>query len=178
MNDKCFVDTNILVYAHDQSCGAKHERARRLVEELWNSARGVLSTQVLQELCINVRRKTKRPLSLAEVRLLIQDLLNWEVVVNTAASVLEALDLDPATRFHFGTRSSSRRQKAQGPECFTPRIFLLVRGMVPFLSSTPSWRQILPRLQLVAASPDTSVVTPRISARTRCASGWTEGYER
>ncbi len=101
MNDKCFVDTNILVYAHDQSCGAKHERARRLVEELWNSARGVLSTQVLQELCINVRRKTKRPLSLAEVRLLIQDLLNWEVVVNTAASVLEALDLESRYQVSF-----------------------------------------------------------------------------
>ena len=28
MSDKCFVDTNILVYAHDRSTGIKHERAR------------------------------------------------------------------------------------------------------------------------------------------------------
>jgi len=28
MSDKCFVDTNILVYAHDRSAGAKSERAK------------------------------------------------------------------------------------------------------------------------------------------------------
>lgn len=50
MSDKYFVDTNILMYAHDASAGAKHERARALVEELWRDRRGVVSTQVLQEL--------------------------------------------------------------------------------------------------------------------------------
>jgi hypothetical protein len=34
MSDKYFVDTNILMYAHDTSAGAKHERARAVVEEL------------------------------------------------------------------------------------------------------------------------------------------------
>ena len=56
MSDRCFVDTNILVYAHDRSAGLKHKRARQLIEDLWDSGLGVLSTQVLQELCINVRR--------------------------------------------------------------------------------------------------------------------------
>jgi hypothetical protein len=28
MSDKCFVDTNILVYAHDRSAGVKHQRAQ------------------------------------------------------------------------------------------------------------------------------------------------------
>ena len=58
MSDKFFVDTNILVYAHDRTAGVKHERARLLIEKLWNSGAGVLSTQVLQELCVNLRRKT------------------------------------------------------------------------------------------------------------------------
>jgi len=57
MSDKFFVDTNILVYAHDRAAGIKHERARSLIEKLWNSGGGVLSTQVLQELCVNLRRK-------------------------------------------------------------------------------------------------------------------------
>lgn len=50
MSDRCFVDTDILVYAHDRSTGVKHRRARTLIEQLWNSGKGELSTQVLQEL--------------------------------------------------------------------------------------------------------------------------------
>jgi predicted nucleic acid-binding protein len=93
-NDKYFVDTNILVYAHDASAGAKHERARILVADLWNSSQGVLSTQVLQELCISLRHKAARPLSTDETRRLVQDYLSWEVVVNTPESVIRALDIE------------------------------------------------------------------------------------
>lgn len=94
MSDKCFVDTNILVYAHDRSGGAKHQIAHRLVEQLWNSGSGVLSTQVLQELCINLRRKAGIPLSAEEVRLLLRDYSVWEVVTNTPESILRALDIE------------------------------------------------------------------------------------
>jgi predicted nucleic acid-binding protein len=94
MSDKCFVDTNIFVYAHDRAAGVKHQRARSLIEKLWNSGSGVLSTQVLQELCINVRRKSRHPLSIEETRSLIQDYSSWTMVINTAESVLEALDIE------------------------------------------------------------------------------------
>ena len=86
MPDKFFVDTNILLYAHDRSAGLKHERARQLVEHLWKSGQGVLSTQVLQEICINLRRKIARPLPVEEIRQVIQDYLSWEIVVNTPAA--------------------------------------------------------------------------------------------
>jgi len=33
MSDKYFVDTNILVYAHDRSAGVKHKRAQALLEQ-------------------------------------------------------------------------------------------------------------------------------------------------
>src|SRR5579862_721921 len=94
MPDKYFVDTNILLYAHDRSAGLKHERARQLIERLWISGQGVLSTQVLQELCINLRRRIARPLSVEEIRSLIQDYLSWEIVVNDPASVLRALEIE------------------------------------------------------------------------------------
>ena len=29
MSDKCFVDTNVLVYGHDRSAGVKHKAAQR-----------------------------------------------------------------------------------------------------------------------------------------------------
>ena len=94
MSDKFFVDTNIFLYAHDRTTGNKHERARALIDGLWMSGNGVLSTQVLQELCINLRRKTANPLSIPETRRLLQDYLSWEVVVNTAESVIEALAIE------------------------------------------------------------------------------------
>ena len=94
MSDKCFVDTNILVYAHDRSGGVKHQRAQALTEHLWDSGQGVLSTQVLQELCINLRRKVRHPLPLEEVRQLIRDYSTWDIITNTAESVLQALDIE------------------------------------------------------------------------------------
>jgi predicted nucleic acid-binding protein len=97
MSDRRFVDTNILVYAHDRSTGVKHQRARALIEELWNSGGGVLSTQVLQELCINLRRKAGNPLPMDEVRQLIREYSTWEVITNTPESVLKALEIE--TRF-------------------------------------------------------------------------------
>ena len=62
MSDRFFVDTNILMYAHDSSAGEKHQRARALLEELWRDRSGVVSTQVLQELAVNLRRKARPPL--------------------------------------------------------------------------------------------------------------------
>lgn len=101
MADRYFLDTNILVYAHDRSAGKKHERARSLVEKLWATSEGVLSTQVLQELCINLRRKMADPFSLEEVREIIQDYLRWRVVVNTPESVVQALEMEARFKVSF-----------------------------------------------------------------------------
>jgi predicted nucleic acid-binding protein len=97
MSDKYFVDTNILMYAHDRLAARKHEKAKALVGELWNARSGVLSTQVLQEFCVNIRKKTKHPPTTSETRDIVSDYLRWEVVVNTADATIEALDLE--TRF-------------------------------------------------------------------------------
>jgi predicted nucleic acid-binding protein len=101
MSDKYFVDTNILVYAHDRSAGEKHIRARALVEQLWHSGEGVLSTQVLQELCVNLRRKSNHPLSSDEMIRLIEDYLSWEVVVNSPDSAVQALQLEARYKVSF-----------------------------------------------------------------------------
>jgi predicted nucleic acid-binding protein len=94
MSAKFFVDTNILIYAHDTSAGTKHERARAIIEDLWRTRSGVVSTQVLQELSVNLRRKAGRPLDLKTTREVVTDYLSWEVVVNTGESVLEALEIE------------------------------------------------------------------------------------
>ena len=101
MGDKYFVDTNILVYAHDKSAGAKHERAKATVEDLWRDRSGVVSTQVLQELCVNLRRKARRPVDLNTAREIIADYLVWDVVTNTGESILEALEFEEQYRISF-----------------------------------------------------------------------------
>lgn len=101
MADKFFVDTNILIYAHDPRAGRKHERARQLIERLWRTGEGVLSTQILQELCVNLRRKVARPVPIDEIRRLIQDYLSWEIVVNTPESVIEALEIETRYKISF-----------------------------------------------------------------------------
>lgn len=101
MSDKFFVDTNILMYAHDTSAGTKHERAKALVEELWRDRTGVVSTQVLQELSVNLRRKAGRPLDVKATREIVADYLTWQVVVNGGESILEALDLEARFQISF-----------------------------------------------------------------------------
>jgi predicted nucleic acid-binding protein len=101
MSARCFVDTNVLVYAHDASAGLKHDRARELVEGLWQSRAGVISTQVLQELSVNVRMKAARPLGLEATRELVSDYLAWHVVVNDGEAVVAALDLEQRYQVSF-----------------------------------------------------------------------------
>jgi len=101
MSDRAFVDTNILMYAHDTAAGVKHERARALVEELWRKRSGVVSTQVLQEFCVNLRRKSGHPLDTKRVREVITDYLSWRVVVNDEESILQALDLEERYQISF-----------------------------------------------------------------------------
>jgi predicted nucleic acid-binding protein len=101
MSDKYFVDTNILMYAHDKAAGAKHERAKGLLEKLWRDRSGVVSTQVLQELAVNLRRKAGRPLDAKATREIVSDYLTWQVVVNGGESILEALDLESRYQISF-----------------------------------------------------------------------------
>ena len=101
MSDRYFVDTNILMYAHDNAAGAKHERAKALVEELWRDRTGVVSTQVLQELAVNLRRKAGRPLDGRATREIVADYLTWQVVVNGGDSILEAIDVEARYEISF-----------------------------------------------------------------------------
>jgi predicted nucleic acid-binding protein len=91
---KVFVDTNILMYAHDTAAGDKHKLAKHAIESLWASGGGVLSTQVLEELSVNLRREVHHPLSAEDTRQLIRDYMSWEVVMIDADAVLEALELE------------------------------------------------------------------------------------
>lgn len=88
-----FVDTNILIYAHDLSAGEKHVRARKLIEDLWQSGEGCLSIQVLQEFYVNVTQKVAKPLPAEAAAQIIADLSVWDVHSPRAEDVLGAIQL-------------------------------------------------------------------------------------
>ena len=101
MNGKIFLDTNILLYSHDSAAGIKHARARVVMDQLWSMRRGVLSTQVLQEFAVNLRRRISPPLSARETREWIGQYMQWEVVTNTSRSILNALELEDRYEISF-----------------------------------------------------------------------------
>jgi len=92
-----FVDTNILVYAHDDSAGAKRDQARALVEQLWESRDGCLSVQVLQEFFVIVTRKIAKPLGADTAKEIIADLSRWHMHVPAADGVLGAIGIHQRT---------------------------------------------------------------------------------
>lgn len=91
--DRTFVDTNILVYAYDSSAGKKHEIARDILVDLWDSGHGLLSTQVLQEFFVVATSKVAGPLDPKDAKRVVADLLKWRVVANDGESALGAVDL-------------------------------------------------------------------------------------
>nr|BFF02764.1 hypothetical protein GCM10020241_44390 [Streptoalloteichus tenebrarius] len=69
-----FVDTNVLVHAHDP---VRSTVARALLETLWVSRRGVLSTQVLQEFYAVATRELRPVMPKAQARAIVAAYGEW-----------------------------------------------------------------------------------------------------
>ena len=100
-SERQFVDTNILIYAHDHSAGTKHTRARDLIRALWQSGAGCLSIQVLQEFYVNVTQKVAKPLTPNEASQIIADLSVWQVHRPGVEDVLDAIRLQDRYQVSF-----------------------------------------------------------------------------
>ena len=101
MSDRIFVDTNILVYAHDLSSGDRHAKASAVIESLWEAGTGVISTQVLQEFYVTVTRKIKNPLKSAEAREIIRNYLAWPVQINDPETTIQASEIEEKNSLSF-----------------------------------------------------------------------------
>lgn len=86
-----FIDTNILVYAYNVSAPAKQTKAKTLLTGLWNSRKGCLSLQVLQEFYTVVTRKTPSSLPPDTAALIISDYGNWPCHTPDVNDLLEAI---------------------------------------------------------------------------------------
>jgi predicted nucleic acid-binding protein len=78
MSGRCFVDTNVLVYARDASEVEKQARAQEWLEPLWRRRSGRTSFQVLSEFYVTVTQKLSPGMAPEEARRDVRNLLVWQ----------------------------------------------------------------------------------------------------
>jgi predicted nucleic acid-binding protein len=96
MNDKVFLDSNILVYSYSVTEIDKQLIARKLVESTYS----FISTQVLQELCNIVTRKFKFSYEQA-ITAVNESCQNNSLHINTENTVLQACRIAERYGFSF-----------------------------------------------------------------------------
>jgi predicted nucleic acid-binding protein len=70
-----FIDTNIFIYAHDNSDPLKSEIAKTLILDQVSMNRAVISFQVIQEFCNATLKESKHLLDVKDVKRVINELL-------------------------------------------------------------------------------------------------------
>lgn len=101
MSDRVFVDTNVLVYAHDLDAGQRHDVALRVVSELWESRSAVISTQVLQEFYVNATRKIPSPLPRSTARQIVRTYSAWQTELVGPAEIEAASEIEEQHQLSF-----------------------------------------------------------------------------
>ena len=101
MSDKVFVDTNILIYAHDLDAGQKNAISSAVIKDLWQNRSGIISIQVLQEFYVNVTRKIPNPLPKPKAREIIESYLAWDLELNEVITILAASEIEERYNLSF-----------------------------------------------------------------------------
>ncbi len=68
MKDRFFIDTNVIVYAFDNSARPKQETAKKLIKSALDTHNGMISNQVVQEFLNVATRKFATPMSHRDAR--------------------------------------------------------------------------------------------------------------
>jgi predicted nucleic acid-binding protein len=101
MTANVFVDSNVLIYAHDASAGQKRKTAAAQIKALWQDQSGRLSTQVLQEFYVTVTQKLAKPLSKSHAREIVRDYAQWVWAPITSQTVIRASEMSEIWRLSF-----------------------------------------------------------------------------
>ncbi len=100
-NDIVFVDTNILIYAHDRDAGMRWQRASQALEQLWEAHTGRMSVQVLQEFFAVATGKWKAAVGVAAAREVIRTYSPWVTVPTGVDTVLRASEIAEIAKISF-----------------------------------------------------------------------------
>jgi len=96
MTANVFVDTNVLIYAVDQADLQKQQAAQAWRQWLWETNRGRISFQVLQEFYVNAIKKQLS--AQAEIRKEIEDLMTWQPIPLDASVIARAWKIEDRYR--------------------------------------------------------------------------------
>ena len=96
---RSFIDTNVLIYAEASDEPAKRQAALALLKQLYQSASGVLSTQVLQEYGNVALKKLRLPA--AHIRAQLDLYEQFEIVQVTPALIRAGLDFHQTRSVSF-----------------------------------------------------------------------------
>ena len=96
-----FVDTNVLVNAHDRSEAQKQPVAQAVLEALWADRTGSLSTQILQEFYVVATRKFSPPLTRRAAREIVALYATWPLVQVDLPLILTASELEERHKVSF-----------------------------------------------------------------------------
>jgi predicted nucleic acid-binding protein len=112
MNARSFFDTNVLLYADDESAPAKQRCSRALAAEHRRTGTGVVSLQVLQEYFVNLTRKLHVDPRIARRK--VELLAEFDVAAPDVADILGAIDLHRLHGFSFWDALVVRAAKQAG----------------------------------------------------------------
>jgi predicted nucleic acid-binding protein len=115
MSDKHFIDTNILVYAHDSATPDKQKKAQEVIFEGLRNGTGVISTQVLSEFYVTVTKKIKKPLSSQAAGKEVLLLSRLETVDVDRSLIFRAIEIEQ--KWHLNYWDALIVAAAEAAEC-------------------------------------------------------------
>lgn len=100
-NKWVFVDTNILVYAHDVSAGPKHAHAIDLLASLWDNRSACISIQVLQEFYVTITQKVPNAVDRTRAKDIVASLALWRTHTPNAEDIVSAVEVQQRFQLSF-----------------------------------------------------------------------------
>ena len=99
------IDTNILVYAYDESEGKKHEICKRVIDECWRlKEKYSISLQILSEFYVVITKKIENPVPVKTAKGIIAYIIefqNWVVINYDACTILSAIGINMTHEVHY-----------------------------------------------------------------------------
>jgi predicted nucleic acid-binding protein len=101
MSGKYFIDTNIIVYGHDDAYPEKKEKAQELIFTGLREAIAVISAQVLSEFFVTITKKVEMPYSVPAARHELMLLSHLEIVELDHDLVIRATRLHETLQVNY-----------------------------------------------------------------------------
>ena len=99
--DRIFVDTSVLLHAHDLDSGERRAIAEHVLRQLWLDETGAPSVPVLQEFYLALTSGLASPVPRRAARDLVQAYSVWPIVALDPGDLVAASDIEERYRLTF-----------------------------------------------------------------------------